>query len=141
MEKKTIIKWILGSIGVSLILVVLTILVMTRSIGMRSWIGWPVLVLFGIEVIRQKMMDKYHISFRKWFLLTFLPPILAYGVYVCFYIFMDNNYWAELEGLLGYIILLAWGGCIGVSVLGTLIIALIRRLIAVVIGQRDKKVE
>ena len=131
MEKRTRIKWILGSIGVSLILVVLIILAMTMiGTSMSRLLGYTVLVLFVIEMIRQKLMDKYHISFLKWFLLTFLPPIPVYGVYICFYVYMENNHWAELEGLLGYIILLLWGGCIGVSAGGTLLIAFVRWLSA-----------
>ncbi|MBR4086209.1 MAG: hypothetical protein IKK33_18245 [Lachnospiraceae bacterium] len=126
MEKKTIIKWILGSIGVSLILSVVILTNLPSS--MLGFVVYGILILFGIEKARQHLTKKYHISFGRFLLLTMLPAVLAYGVYVCFYVYMENNYWAELEGLLGYIILLAWGGCIGVSAGGTLLIAFARWL-------------
>ncbi len=136
MENKTIIKWVLGSIGVSLILSVVILIILPSS--MLGFVAYGILILFGIEGVRQHLVKKYHIGFGKFMVLTMLPSVLVYGIYVCLYISMPQP---ELKGMLGYIIMLAWGGCIGVSVLGTLIIALIRKLIAGHEDEAEQKVE
>ena len=73
-------------------------------------------------------INKYNISMLRLFLLTMLPPIVPFGLFLAYYVYMDNNHWAELEGLLAYIVLLVWTGVLAVSIGGTLIIAGIRKI-------------
>ncbi len=138
MKKKSIIKWILCSIGVSWILHALTMFVMLIALCIDNilisesiLIGWTGLVLLGIELIRKQLMDEYHISFLKWFLLTVLPPILAFVIYICFYFFVLTNirWLGLLEEILLYMTMVDWGTCVLVLTVGILLIALIRYVV------------
>ncbi len=66
MDKIPMKKLIFGSIGVGLILTVLSIAVIS-SWGTLGLVGWALLVLFGIEKARQQLVKKYHISFGRFF--------------------------------------------------------------------------
>lgn len=126
MERIPVIKIIFGSIGACLALVILSgILVAFGS--MRGIVASAVLVLYFIEKARQQLAKKYGIGLWKFMVLTMLPSVLLFGVLVWYFI---NNPKPELEGMLDQIFLMVFGGCIGVSVVGTLIIALIRKIIA-----------
>ena len=135
MKKKTIIKWILCSIGVSWILQALTMFLVVIALCIDNillseilLIGWTGLVLLGLELIRKQLMGEYQISFLKWFLLTVLPPILTYVICICFYFFVITNYkWSGLlVEVLFYISIVDWGICLIVLTVGILLIAFIR---------------
>lgn len=135
MKKKTIIKWILCSIGVSWILQALTMFLVLIALCIDNillseilLIGWTGLVLLGLELIRKQLMGEYQISFLKWFLLTVLPPILTFVIWICFYFFViTNNKWLGLlVEVLFYISIVDWGICLIVLTVGILLIAFIR---------------
>lgn len=135
MKEKTIIKWILCSIGVSWILQALTMFLVLIALCIDNillseilLIGWTGLVLLGLELIRKQLMGEYQISFLKWFLLTVLPPILTFVIWICFYFFViTNNKWLGLlVEVLFYISIVDWGICLIVLNVGILLIAFIR---------------
>ena len=117
-------KIILGSIGACLASVILSGILVACG-GMGGIVLGAVFVLFLIETARQRLAKKYGIGLWKFMLLTMLPSVLLFGVLVWYFI---NNPKPELEGMLDQIALMVYGGCIGVSVVGALIIALIRKI-------------
>ena len=138
MGKKTAIIWGLCSIGVTGILVCLTLFVMLimlciddNLISGSILIGWAGLILLGAELIRKQLMDEYHISFRKWFLLTVIPLILVLVIYNCIYLLWGIDIFGEdlLLGLLIEMFMHVWGNCVFILVAGTLLIALIRNVV------------
>jgi len=121
-------KLIFGSVGASLVLVIVAIIFMVLGAIWWGFAIFVVVVLYGIEKFRKYFINKYNISMLRFCLLTMLPPIVPFGLFVVYYVYMDNNYWAELEGLFAYIILLAWAGVLVVAIGGTLGIAWIRKI-------------
>ncbi|MBQ9140365.1 MAG: hypothetical protein IJX63_01045 [Lachnospiraceae bacterium] len=120
-------KLIFGSVGASLVLVIAALL-FTIIGSIPGMVIFAIAVLYGVEKLRKYFIEKYNISMMRLFLLTMLPPIVPFGLFAVYYVYMDNNYWAELEGLFAYIILLAWAGVLVVAIGGTLGIAWIRKI-------------
>lgn len=136
-NKIPIMKLILGSVGASLVLV-MGALIFALLGAMWGIVIFAIAVLYAIEKLRKYFINKYNISTLRLFLLTLLPPIVPFALFVIYYIYMDNTHWAELEGLLECIILLAWAGVLAVSIGGTLIITVIRKVISIKDNQMVK---
>ena len=51
---------------------------------------------------------------------------------------MDTHYRAELEGLLECVILIAWGGILGVSIVGTFMITIIRKILSIKAAHKEQ---
>ena len=117
-------KIILASIGACLASVILSGILVACG-GMGGIVLGAVLLLFFIETARQRLAKKYGIGLWQFMVLTMLPSVLLFEVLVWYFI---NNPKPELEGMLDQIALMVYGGCIGVAVVGTLIIALIRKI-------------
>ena len=137
MEKAPVKIIILASIGVCWAFVILAG-ILTAIGGMGGIVVSAVLLLYIIEKARQQLAKKYHICLLEFMVLTMLPSVLLYGIFVVYFI---NNPKPELEGMLDQIALMVYGGCIGVAVVGTLIIAIVRRTIAHSENEAEQKEE
>lgn len=138
MDKKIpTMKLVWGSVGLSIALVTAA-LIFTAVGAMWGIIFFAVAMLVVIDKIRKYIMDRYDIGTLRFFLLTMLPPIVPFGLFVAYYVYMENTHWAELEGMLECIILLAWAGVLAVAIGGTLIIAIIRKVLSIIANQKEK---
>lgn len=136
-NKAPTIKIIFGSIGISIALIIPAMFFATTG-GILGIIAFSIFLVFGIDRIQKYLLNKYEMNVLRYHLLTMLPPVVSFVLFVLYYIYIGTHYWAELEGLLECVILIAWGGILGVSIVGTFMIAIIKKNLSTKAANKEK---